>query len=170
MANLFGDIKKALQGVSGQVKSLRAEIERLQRERETVAAAPAARQDVKDMVRAWVTRRGEEHLGRMRQVLGNGIINPKDLRPGGGFHPDITLSANSATRSADGPMCAFFGATVIDAMTRAIDLMEWPAPGPGLPLKERAQVIAKLDREIAGLVEQEREMLADARAAGVILE
>ncbi len=176
MAIDFGSIKRSLQSVAGQVRSLRADIEKLKRTREDVASAPAAKEDVKAMIRAWVETTSEAYQTKLRVMLEGFIRKPAwtneqdkvrgHLTVAGAVHQIGGVAPGAA--AVDGALCTFFGPALLDSFQKVIDQMDWPAQG--LPMAERVRRLDALDKEIETLSKQEAELVAASREAGISLD
>lgn len=174
----FKSIKKSLQGVAAHVREIRKEIEKLKREREDVACAPASREDVKKMTLAWMDLRAADYQDKLRVTMGEAIKRASSSQPGEGVGPQAMTLVGAWHQiggvapgpvSVDGALCAFFGQTLADSVCKVIDQMKWPA-AEGLPLAERAKKLASLDQKIDALVAEERDLVSSARSAGITLE
>lgn len=174
----FKSIKQSLQGVASHVRQVRKEIEKLKREREDVAGAPASREDVKKMARAWMDVRAAEYQDRLQVTMGEAIKQASSSRPEDGVGPQAMTLVGAwhqiggvvpGPAAVDGALCAFFGPALADSVCKVIDQMKWPAP-EGLPLPERTKKLANLDEKIAALVAEEMDLVSSARSAGITLE
>lgn len=173
----FGLLKKNIQDVAGHVRQIRAQIEALRREREDVAGAASARDDVKRMVKEWVQQQSTEYQAKLRVTMFDALVKPANLVAHNGVHREMTVAGAyqklgglaSGGGAVDGALCTFFGPQLIDGLCKAIDTMEWPAE-EGLPLAERAKRLEKIDGDLARLTREETALVQTARDAGVVLE
>jgi hypothetical protein len=172
----FGSIKKSLQGVAAHIKQVHKEIETLKREREDIAGAPASRDDVKQMVRQWISQRAAVHQKRLAVTMHNMITNTSDLLSNNGAPEMMTVAGAyhkiggvaPGGEAVDGAMCAFFGPALADGLCKMVDTMEWPA-AEGLSMAERTRKLEGLDARIATLTTEADEMTRSARAAGIVI-
>lgn len=168
-------LKRQVEGIAGEVHGLRREIEALRRQRENVANAPVPREDIKAALRSWVAGRVSLYEKQLGITLSGLIRNPAAVMRGD-YH-ELTLTGSSFHRagglnpngqgSTDAAFCALLGESVVPAIERVIDAMEWPEAG--LPMAARTKKLAELDATIAQRVAQEAELTSTARAAGILI-
>jgi hypothetical protein len=171
----LSSIRKAIQGLGGQVRDLRGQIEDLKRQRENVANAPVAKSDILRMLEGWVQSARQEYLGQLRVTLQQSFKRPEHCDDPGRVSNRMSLvgavgqhnGLMGGPRSIDGALCTFLGDQLVAGFTQALDGMAWPTGG--LPLAERTAAVQKLDKKIGELQKQEAELVQAAREAGVAL-
>lgn len=169
----FLAVTKAVRGAAEQIRNLRAETERLRRQRDELSTAPAARADVKAEFTRYAQSRAADFNAALQKAAA-AVASPATFgKLGDG---NATRDANLfglADRAGglypvDGLLAAMAPELVAPMIARAVDSAPWPGR-EGLPRAERAAAVAELDRKIAQLLQQERELVAEARTAGILL-
>lgn len=164
----FLKLKKSVQGLGEQARSLAAEIEQFKQERERLQDAPLTRADYKKVWFAAIDREGEKFVEQFGHA-----INPDRARftttPAS---PLLSSFGAYHQTNAINPACLYFvlNDTLKKAVGTALDQVEWPSddvcgPAPA----EREQALATLDGKIETLEMQQRELIEAANAAGVDL-
>lgn len=172
----FLGLKKTLSDVAGQVSELRSQIEKLQRQREDIATAPATREDVKAMVTSWVAGRSAEYVKRLQFNMQEIVSNPSDFQDENAVNGRMTLFGRTRQQGGlgmfpgpeleDMAICCLMGPALVKSLHETIDSMDnWPKGG--IPMRDRAKEIQKLDEKISRLVEQESSIVSAAADAGV---
>lgn len=168
----FPNVKKALAELTGNVKTLRDEIEQLKRQREEIAEAPAARQDVIRLLHSNIDSMAANYPNEMREGLAQYIASsntadiaqhlPLFLLPRG-RHGQSGMLPASFLRD----MVFILGPQFKDGIARAIEAMDWPADA--ISLAERSKRLATLDEKITALEREEGEIRQAAASAGISL-
>lgn len=170
----FQMFKKSVQSLAGEVRQARAEIEQLKRKREDIANAPAAKVDIKAAYAALIERRAEIHAKGFNRQMERFVRAPGSVKKPEVLNEQLLLAV---TPSADGianfmtmesGVLVLFKSAALKALNEMIDAMPWP--GEGLPVDERDEVLAKLDKEIAELQAQVQELTSNAAAAGISID
>jgi cell division protein FtsB len=170
-------IKKSVASLAQQVQQLRTDIEKLQREREDILTAPATRDDIKTMAAAWCEERSAKYGVLLRGSLQVFIRKPALMQDRAKVAERMTCfgSVGQLNGIIPGPgltdmaMCALLGPALVKSLHATIDAMEdWPANA--LPMAGRSERVDALDKKITKLTREESDMVAEARAAGVIFE
>lgn len=171
----FSSLKKSIQGLGQQVKTLRAQIEKLQREREDVLSAAAAKADVKAIFGTWLAAREAEFVESWRRHLDVVIRRPSSFNDPAKASQYLAVFAVEpkaglvpSPRTMDAALCAILGATVRPQLFAVIDSMRWP--DEGLPMAARAAKVAELDSRIDQLKREEAELVQAAESARIILD
>lgn len=167
MFNL-ADLRQSVLSIAAKIRDMRSRIEKLKREREDVANAPASKADVKAMIAEWVHARGAAYQPALRKFMEPYIRSAANKAPMGLLNSAVGRDAVPNVGGMDTVLCGIFGQAVLDALFREIDAMEWPAEG--LPMEKRAAKVAALDKQISELMQQEQQLTTDARAAGIVVE
>lgn len=169
----FDAIAKAVRGAAEQLRALRDEIENLRRKRDEIEGAPAARADVKAEFGRYVKETGAAyvnalagHAAKVSTQMHKLAGEPNSARDANFFAIEGRLQSN---RPLDGLLCALAPELVLTMFARAVDEAPWPGP-EGLRRTTRAVEVAKLDKRIAELLAQERELAAEARKVGIVLQ
>ncbi len=170
----FQMLARSVTGLTHQVKQLRGEIETLQQQREDMATAAPAREEVKAMIRQWIDSRQGEFNKAMQITFGR-FKHPGWLDSDEDVSRHVTvlgvrqmLDAVPGTGSMDDVMCGLFGPQILQAFSAGIDAMPWP--GEGLPRAKRKVELERLDQKIADLIEQADVLRRKALDAGIVIE
>jgi hypothetical protein len=172
----FLGIKKTLADVGSMARKLRQQIETLQRQREDIASAPCAREDIKQMVDVWVGKKAADYSNRLSFKLQQIIPNLEMLNVGVFDNDRFALHGSTAPQPGDlgmqfGPdlvdsaLCAFFEQALVTSLHRMIDAMEWPSGA--LPMRGRDKKISDLDVQIEKLIQEEAALVREAQEAGI---
>ena len=176
MAFNLADITASIRGLASQARKLRSDIEKARREHDEIAAAPAARQDVKAAVRGLIAANADRYntlAGRaLAPLIGKASLLADPERVATTFGPMAAAAPGGQglqPRALDMLLAAVAGEAVGAALDKVIDNLPWPA-AEGLPAAQRVVELQRLEKHIAGLEAQESALRAEARAAGVLLE
>jgi len=174
----FKFFRSAVADAAAQVRKLRANIAELQAEREAVARAPAHRSDLKTIYERWFEACTADFRTSFKAHLAQIGQHPEraleTCRKDNIWNRSLAVVALVAPMQAPGPktmdvaLSALLAAPMKEALFRLID--DLAADGEGLPLDQRRAKLAQLDAQIEKLVKQERDLLADARAAGITID
>lgn len=165
-------LKKSVQDLGARRKDLRSQIETLQRQREDIATAPPAREDVKAALRGWVEDKAAAYQRLLYGRLDPLLRRPETLTDPARVAKVMTLpivrdvNATASVQAMDEVLSFAFQAPLIAALTQAVDSMPFDE---GLPMTKRAASIAKLDEQIEALLAQEQELIDGARSAGIAI-
>lgn len=171
----FSTLRKSLQDFSAQVHSLRADIERLQRQREDVLSAPAAKADVKAIFNDWFVQREKDftemwsgHLTGVFRKPGNFKDPARAAQHLAVFAVQRNANNGADLKSMDIALCALFGAALKPQLWKMIDAVD--LPNEGLPLAERARKIEDLDAQLDRLKAEEAELVQAAAQARIVID
>jgi hypothetical protein len=174
---IFEKIRSALGGATSELATLRGKLEQLRQRREYLLAAALPRADVEAAIVARVDRLAADYPRQLSRYLSSASIastkvskldrladhvRPLHLAPGGG---GATNSAPTASL-AESAMCFFLRDTLKERLLAALaeaDLA-WPAE-VGPPAAQRAAELQTLERQIAELEAEERELVDQLRRA-----
>lgn len=171
----FSGLRKSVRGIGAEVAGLREQIERLRQQRDQVEHAPAARTDVLAALTAHVQARGALLAPMMAKQIAALACHPAKLdtpswaKNAGPASPVIARFGGVSPQALDVLLAGVAGELVIAAIGRVIDAMDWPE-GEGLPMKARAVELARLDKEIGAAMAEEKTLVSEARAAGIVFE
>jgi hypothetical protein len=178
---MLDGLKRALQGVQdlqSGLRAVRAQLEAAQREREEIATAPTCRSDVKANFGRWIDGCAAEFDENLKRQMATMLRKPhafEDLKSQTALNCMGVLSVSPAggtgptPRSVDVALMALLGPSLKTELYRVIDRLEWPS-AEGLPMLERKQKIAELDRRIDKLLAEESELVQLAAANRIILD
>lgn len=171
----FAAVKRSLQGLEARLASLRSEIRGLQQKREAAHNAPTSRDDVKAMFASWINAAGDEYTNTLQESIEKMARNPSAMA--NPFRVMQLASFGAATlpyqhaetdpREIGMAMCGLFGKVIHEALTKAVDAMDWPANATSAA--QRAADIEELEARIAKLQAEEREIVGSASDVGINL-
>lgn len=176
----FLSFKKSLQSLAAEVHEHRGAIEALQRERETVLAAVPTRDEVKAMLAGWWARRNAEYVKRLQHHMTQQLLQkPEKLRDPGAVDQWMTLFGKTRMQGAlamqpgpeleDMAICSLLGSELmLKSLDAAVDAMEWPANC--MSLEKRTKRVAEIDAELGQLTNEQAELVAAGRQAGIDFE
>lgn len=173
LASLFSGIKRAAQDARTKLAELSEQEQQLRRQRDALIAQPAAKADVKRLVSSWVDSAGSDYKQALQIALNDFIRRPaqiparaelKHLSPLGAVKP---FESDLGAGHVDQVMAAIFAEQMKSFLVKAVDGMDW---GPeGLPLAERDAKVAALDKQLAQVNVDMKELITEAQAAGITL-
>jgi hypothetical protein len=170
----FLALRKSVQSLAEQVKSLDERIEALKKSREDVETAAASKDDIKAMVSSWIETKQLAHAKALRTVFEPFIRKPGNVLDQARVNQHLTVlgatvqrDQQASTGSMDSVLCGLMGPQLESALHAAIDALEWPPEG--LPIARRLVELEKLDGEIASLLEQRNTLTEEARTAGLVI-
>ncbi len=175
MAFNLADITASIRGLASQARKLRSDIEKARREHDEIAAAPAARADLKAALHAYVDTSAEKFDALVVRALQPLLTRPARLHDGERVAEMFGLLAAAAPGGAPTPrahdlvVCGLARALALSGLDSIVDAMTWPQP-EGLPMAQRVVELQRLEKHIAGLEAQEATLRAEARAGGVLLQ
>lgn len=161
----FSGIKKLLGDAGAMIRSKRAELESLKRERDILAAAPLSKEDTVKAMHRRIDAEGARHMATLSATV-------RQLALGG--NPDRIDTPILAAVKADymptpltmeAGMCLAFGDQMKAAASRIIEAMPWPEHA--MDHRDKTERLAKLDAKIAAVESDVRGMIASARGAGL---
>ena len=173
---LFAAIRTALNGATGELASIRGQLEKLRQRREFLAVAPLPRADVENAILARVDRLAADYprqLGRYLASAGVGTTRHEKLGRLADFVRPLHLVAASGTTNSttaaqfsEAALCYLLGDTMKARLQAALGEadLDWPAE-VGPPAAQRTAELQTLEQQIAALEGEERELLAQLRAA-----
>ncbi|PWB40140.1 MAG: hypothetical protein C3F19_11635 [Rhodocyclales bacterium] len=171
----FLKLKSEIASVGGKIRALRAESEKLKRRREDLATAPVTREDVLRLMLSQVNEAAARYPKRLREAIDattqcgvpscmNHEGDPKHV---GIFTVRRHASIEPKVYDVEASLCFILQPQLKAALERAVKEMPWPDGAQ--PLEGRAEAIEKLDKEIAKLEAEEKELRSEAAAAGVAI-
>lgn len=171
----FLKLKNEVASIAGKVKDVRAAAEKLKRQRENLAAAPATKDDIIRLILAQVDEAAARYPARLRDAIDYTTtcgqpshigINGKHL-PVGIFtvreHRNIPPTISDIQDS----LCFFLRSQIKSAIEIAFEDMPWPDGAQ--PVEGRAAALEKLDCEIAKLEAEETSLRQAASAVGIVI-
>lgn len=167
--NLAG-IRETVQNLRGEVDTLRSKLEKAMREREELAAAPAARADVVAMLNAYIDRQADAFPARLSDSLALFIRHAQKTATGP-TQPMPLLSVPSRLGTSPTPASLeegiffAFRDQVKAGIKAAIEAAPWP--DNARPLAEREAKLVAMDEEIASLSKELDALASEATAAGI---
>lgn len=176
----FTAVKKSKESLQKRLFDIRNQTLELQKKVEAIRYAPAAREDVKANVRAWVKDAADNYAKTLLEKitrLAKSPVNPNghDLRAfvtfGGATGPNgsrINQDFQPSTQEIGQSMCALLGPVVLDSLLNAIDAMPWPENA--VPMADRESLIAELSQKISKLIAEEDQIVNQASEAGLSLD
>lgn len=175
MTKEFDGLRKSIGALAGKVRELRKQIETKRREREDLLAAPPCKADVLQMLCGWIDRNAQAATKSLDTMLAGFFRKPDYLSDDAVVARGVALlaavpDANVAPtlKTAEVMLSALFADHLKQALPGLLDRVSWPAE-PGLPIAERTERVAAIDRELEALEDSERELVAQATDAGINL-
>jgi hypothetical protein len=173
---IFEKIRSALGGATSELATLRAKLEQLRQRREYLQAAALPREDVMAAIVARVDRLGADYPRQLKRYVEASAVTATRYEKLGRLadhvRPLHLVAANGATNSAptttlsEAALCYVVGdaikARLLAALAEA-DLA-WPTE-VGPPAAQRAAELQTLERQIAELEAEERELVDQLRRA-----
>lgn len=171
MLDLLG-IKNSVGALAGQVKELGAKIENLKRQREDIATAPPALEDVKAAYVAAVEARRASFRDGLARFVGSFKASPDAVMGALGHGRLLFMASDSYVAPypsvlVENGIAALFSEQVIKAMSSELEALDWSEAG--LPMAKRKKKLESLDAEIAALERNRNELITGARNAGVTI-
>jgi uncharacterized protein (UPF0335 family) len=171
----FSSLRQGVASLGGQVRDLRARIERMKRERDDLIAAPAAKSDLKAAALQHLKAQESAYARVVAAQFATFIRRPERLNDPAMVAKQLGLLgatekpgvAVAGPQSMDVVLAGLFGPMVCQAYLAAIDALDYEE---GPTNAARAVRIAELDGEIQGLQGQLDELTATARGAGIVIE
>ena len=161
----FSGIKKMLGDAGAMIRSKRAELESLKRERDILAAAPLSKEDTVKAMHRRIDVSAELHMATLsaavRQLVVGGNPDRIDMPILATTKPDYTPTP----LSLEAGMCLAFGDQMKAAASRIVEAMVWPEHA--MNHRDKAERLAKLDAKIAVVEGDVRGMVESARGAGL---
>lgn len=173
----FSAVRRLVQGTESRLASIRTEVQQLQTRREAVRHAAASREDVKSLVAGWIASNSNRFTGQVQEAVERMARNPTAMGKGSELRRLVTFGAADPAFAAgfgEEPadlapvLSALFGPTMLASVSAAIDGMPWPETA--LSAGQRENELATLDTKLEKLLEEERALVDNARAAGLHLE
>jgi len=170
----FLSLKKSVTAFAGQIKSLGRQVEQLKRQREDIATAPPALQDVVGAyARELDARRASFRSGFARKInyfhgQPGQIAAPLPL----GNNSLLALAAENYStapyQALENGLAVVLGDQILRALTAELEALDWSKAG--LPWAERRKRIAELDANISALEKELAELRTSAQEAGIIID
>ena len=173
MAFNRADITASIRGLASQARKLRSDIEKARREHDEIAAAPAARADLKAALHAYVDTSAEKFDALVVRALQPLLTRPARLHDGERVAEMFGLLAAAAPGGAPTPrahdlvVCGLARALALAGLEPIVDAITWPHP-EGLPMAQRFDELQRPEKLSAVLDAPGSALRAEARAAGAI--
>lgn len=168
----FSLFRKALDDFSGQLSSVRRDLETVRREIEDIHYAPACMEDVLSALETWAKANEKKYGEYLRGVIGGLVSLPANLadtaKVWGHFHSREILPepTHTAPISRDIQLCGLLGsARFIELMKPQLQSMDWSKAG--LPMRDRAAAVEALEKKASVLQTKESALLKSAEKAGL---
>jgi septum formation topological specificity factor MinE len=169
----FLKLKKSLDGVTAAIKELQKTVEKKRAEYERLASLPAPREEVLEALCAYVDVEAQEFPQNLANQIKNRVINGSDMARlrNGQQHLGIVLArrhpeVHPTLNDCQGSLLFLLRDPIKKALSQAVAEMPW-AEETAPPRAERERQLEKLDREIATLEKQEKELLEQAAGLGI---
>ncbi|MDO9371273.1 MAG: hypothetical protein Q7U07_01590 [Gammaproteobacteria bacterium] len=171
----FLKLKSEISSVAGKVRGLRAEAEKLKRQREDLATAPATKEDTIRLMLAQIDEAAARYPARLRAAIDHNTTcgQPSNIGSNGRPNPVGIFTAREHQTIPpsifDVQDCLCF---VLQGQLKPVielALKDTPWPDGAQPVEGRAAALEKLDREIANLDAEETNLRQAAAAAGVVI-
>lgn len=164
-------IKNAIASLGSEQKKLTNEVEALKQRREELNALPRSREDLADVVDAWLVGQRGVFLDALNRNIKYLVSNPDTT-----ISPETDLRIFSNTDALgmiyprDGNLLGLLAPLIRDQLKDAIlELKDYPKEaGPAYPL--RVKEIEKLDKQISDLEGSITKLQQQANDAGIQLE
>lgn len=161
----FSGIKKLLGDAGAMIRSKRAELESLKRERDILAAAPISKGDAIKAMHRRIDEEGARHMATLSTAVRQLVVggNPDRI--------DVPILAVTKPGYAPSPLsmesglCLAFADEMKAAASRIVEGMSWPEHA--MDHREKIERLAKLDARIAAVENDVRGMVESARGAGL---
>ena len=166
----FKSLRRSVEGAEKKLQDMRTEVADLRRERERASSAPTSKEDLKNLLSAWVTSKGDHYRKSLHETLRK-FRNPRNLSA-----HDLALSMSITgahqpfgeairAQDVDQAMCALFAPLLSKALLDEVDHMEWPSDT--VTSAERSATLARLDERIDQLQKEINEFTTAAEEAGI---
>lgn len=167
-------IRKTVQDLASRVRESKASIEKMKRQREDIANAPAAKSDIKAHLTQLVEQRSKIYETSFRKQMERFVRSPARINDATIMRQDLLISAApdpgqmANMLHAEFGLSALFKEQVLKALHAQVDAMDWPVEG--MPATERAKAMKDLDESISKSERELAELLSSARAAGIAID
>lgn len=177
MAFDFKTIRSWLSDYAGQLKKLRADIEKLEIEREDVLFAPLVQADVRAALVKWVADQGGMYQDTLKKNLSSLVSNRQTIEDASLFsqfmhYTPIMRTGNGSNglsnNENDRALAGLFGDTLIKSIDATLSQMEWPKEG--MSGADRTRKLAELDKKLEALRAEEKSFVAAAADTGMNVE
>lgn len=167
---LVSQIKSAANELLGQVAELDNQIGALTAQRAKLTDSAVSKQDYLDYLAANLKKSGEffkdqiqRQIKKSEHAYGNLEYIMRSHRA---FGVDLFRGEFSGgTVITEGALCFYFGDMMAKRLADELDGLDWPKDA--VPVKERAQLIAGLDTEIADLKQKRDALTGQLSEAGI---
>lgn len=171
----FALVKRSVQGLEEKLKSLRGQISALQQERQSVHAAPVAKEEVKALIGQWIGDAGKDYSAAFCAGVEAMSKNPSAFSRSNLVQRLASFGAlgvmygeEPSAQELGRGLCAMFGASIKDSLIKSIDAMQWPTNA--LTHAQREKQLAQLDGKIADLEREAIDIINKAAEVGINLE
>jgi septum formation topological specificity factor MinE len=169
----FLKLKKGLDSVADAIKDLQRTVEAKRAEYERLSSLPASREEVLEALCAYIDVEAKRFPQNLAAQVKNRVIDAADFQRlrGGDQHLGIVLARQHAEiaptiNDIQTSLLYLLASPIKAALAQAVAEMPW-AEETAPPRAERERQLEKLDREIATLEKQEKELLEQAAGLGI---
>lgn len=169
----FAIIRKTQRDVSSRAADLVSQIQALEAERKAIQEAPVTRKEVAALVPSVVRNLAEKFESECHETIRLGLMRPGDCNQDRADHlfRGLVFPHTSPARDRENisaaAVCALFGSIAEERLQAIIGAMDWPADSA--PMDGRQEKIDAITQKIGDLTGQHRELMEQARAAGLDL-
>lgn len=166
----FKSLRRSVEGVGEKLQAMQVELADLRRQRERASTAPTSKEDLKNLLNAWVTSKGDQYRKSLHETLRK-FRNPRNLSA---HELALAMSITGAhqafgeavrTQDVDQALCGLFAPLLSKALLEEVDNMEWPSDT--VTAAERIATVARLDERIVQVDQEIRELTTAAEEAGI---
>ncbi|MHB0985077.1 MAG: hypothetical protein ACYC05_05715 [Sulfuricella sp.] len=167
---LVSQIKNAANELLGQVAELDNQIGALTDQRAKLMDSAVSKQDYFDYVKAMLKRKGEGFKGQIQRQIkagphGYGQLEDIASQQLGHAIDLLRGEIRGPVIVTDFALYFYFGDMMAQRLADELDVLDWPKDA--VPVKERAQLIAALDSDIAGLKQKRDALMGQLSEAGI---
>ncbi len=169
----FLTLKKSVSAFAGQIRGISQRIEELKREREDIATAPPAFQDVVDAYARELDARRESFRAGLAQKIGYFHGQPGQMEKPLplGKSPLLGLADENYSVAPvhvlENGLAVVLGDQILNALTAELKSLDWSKAG--LPWTERRKRMAEMDAQITRYEKELAELRAAAQEAGIVI-
>lgn len=167
---LVSQIKNAANELLGQVAELDNQIVTLTAQRAELMDSAVSKQDYFDYVAAMLKRKGEAFKSQIQRQIKAGPLGYGQLEDMAS--QQLSHAVDLLRGEVRGPVIVtdialyfYFGDMMAQRLANDLDGLDWPKDA--VPVKERAQLIAAMDTDIAGLAQKRDALTGQLSEAGI---
>lgn len=166
----FKSLRRSVEGVEKKLQAMHTEVADLRRQRERASSAPTSKEDLKNLLSAWVASAGDQYRKSLHETLRK-FRNPRNLSQ---HELASVMSITGApqpfgeairAQDVDQALCALFAPLLSKALLDEVDSMEWPADT--VTATERKAIVEDLDERIGVLDKEIKDLTNAAEEAGI---